>query len=123
MEPLRYEVTEWPDGQRDIETGIEKLAAYGSADQMRDHLVEQKIVGIRHNRQRCIVAEYLVLNGFVDREDIAVCETRTAGSHTEVDESARVVHLHNTGPIRHPAEMQALIRRFDAGQYPELVEP
>lgn len=112
----------WPEERRNLQVGIEKLAAHGTADQMRDHLVEQKLLGRVGQPQSCIVAEYLVSNGFADRA--RVCVTKVLSSVADRTENAEgFLYRQRIGPVEHPPEVQTLISRFDAGDYPELVRP
>lgn len=111
----------WTEMRTSITEGIEKLVAHGSPRQMRDHLVERGIAGLRGSAEQCIVAEYLVQNGYAVRGKVHVDIAGTTASVIDTTGDPGKHIIRSTGLIRHPDTVAELIRGFDSGDYPELV--
>lgn len=111
----------WPDMHTAITEGIEKLAAHGSPQQMRDYLVENGITGLAKAPDQCVVAEYLIQSGYVGRGEIHVSRTASSACCVEPNCEPSKTTVRTTGAIFHPDAITELIIGFDNGDYPELV--
>ena len=56
---MRYDIAERARAREVITNRVDKLEAFGSADQIRDYFVQERIFGMRCKRNSCVVARYL----------------------------------------------------------------
>lgn len=83
---------------------LDKLAALGSADQIRDFFFQEQIYGCCGSRD-CPVSNYLF---------------KETGHRYEVGSKELYAHNDNTTSVRHPHVVAQFVSRFDAGRYEEL---
>lgn len=93
-----------------VPEALDKLATHGTADQIRDHLMECEITGTRGSPTHCVIAEYLRV------------ETGNAVRVYPGREVGRVAYYSETrgGKTGLPTEVRTLAMRFDEHDYPEL---
>lgn len=89
----------------DLRDAVEKLAALGSADQIRDYLVQEQVFGQVGVTTLCVLARYF---------------HRQTGAHIAVSSgSAWIANIAGT-EVPLPLELGVLLCRFDQCKYPEL---
>jgi hypothetical protein len=102
---------EVPQQLHPIEVGLDKLAAMGSVGQVRDYLVELGVRGACCNPFKCVIAEYLIIEGYVAASAcLAVCPSEDGGR----------VELEGCGQWPLPPVLNDLAMAFDCYQFPEL---
>lgn len=96
----------------DVTTQLEKLGALGTAEQIRDYFVQEQILGVCRNGQKCPVHNYLQRELSFPELPIGVGIERTQIGLDPLG----TISVHNPGPVT------SFIVNFDEGNYLELKE-
>lgn len=96
-----------------VTLGLEKLATHGGLLQIRDHLLDHGITGVRGNARSCVISRYLRAEGFVSSGEflqvVPDLDDKDAGY-------VRVGACH----VPLPRVLNQFARLFDHGGLPEL---
>jgi hypothetical protein len=110
---------------RNVRDGLEKLAAHGDHEHIRTYLAENNITGNEGCASACVIAEYLIAEGFVPAGGYVTVkpgEVRIVRNGlTEMYENGFVAvggAFTNVVPL--PLMLAEFACKFDHGAFPEL---
>lgn len=103
------------DARELIEERLDKLAALGSSDQIRDFFVAEQLTGYQASGESCVVALYLQRELIAEQVSWGYVGVAAGGV------TVRPGGSDYSTKIEVPPTVSRMIRRFDHGRYPELV--
>jgi hypothetical protein len=108
-----------------IEDGIKTLAQQGTADQQAHYLADRGVRGMQGRSQECAVVEFLKQLhpelAELDTEMSLIVDANGAGILTRYTNEAGFRGYSHKNLVRITGETTQLIKGFDHGKYPELV--